>query len=80
MDQFLAFFAGSNSPTFAKFEKNARVIGSSGTITPLKIYAKERNIPVGDLKLLYENIINRNEYLSRFYVKSLRPIMPMNIR
>jgi hypothetical protein len=46
----------------------------------LKIYAKERNIPVGDLKLLYENIINRNEYLSRFYVKSLRPIIPMNIR
>ena len=79
LNQFLAIFDGPNSPTFAKFEKNARVIGSSCTMTPLKTYAKERNIPVGDLKLLYENIINRNEYLSRFYTKSLRPI-PLDIR
>lgn len=79
LDQFLRLFDGPNSKTFAQFMQNAKVMIGSGKHVPLKIYAKERNILVGDLKLLYENILNRREYLSRFYVKSLRPIDPVTI-
>jgi hypothetical protein len=38
---------------------------------PLKEYMKEKDIPLSDIKLLFENIRNRNEYLTRFYNLSL---------
>jgi hypothetical protein len=78
-DQFLKLFVGTNSPTFSKFIQHARVMLGSGTLVPLKTYAKERKIPTDDLLMLYEHILNRNEYLARFWVKSLRPIEPFTI-
>jgi hypothetical protein len=77
--QFINIFVGTNSPTFAKFMQNARVTTSSGKIVALKQYAKEREIPTEDLKTLYQHILNRAEYLARFWVKSLRPIEPITI-
>ena len=78
-DQFLNIFVGTNSPTFAKFMQNARVMLGSSLLVPLKTYAKERQILEKDLRQLYEHILNRNEYLARFWVKSLRPIEPFTI-
>jgi hypothetical protein len=40
-------------------------------LRPLKKYIKEKQIPHTDIKLLYENIQDRNEYLTRFYNLSL---------
>jgi len=77
--QFINIFVGTNSTSFAKFMQNARVATSSGKIVALKIYAKERDIPSEDLKTLYQHILNRDEYLARFWVKSLRPIEPIAI-
>jgi hypothetical protein len=77
--QFLNIFVGTNSPTFAKFMQNAQVTTSTCKTVPLKIYAKEHTIPIEDLRTLYQHILNRNEYLARFWVKSLRPIDPITI-
>jgi hypothetical protein len=77
--QFLKLFVGTNSPTFAKFMQNARVMLGSGTLVSLKNYAKEHQILEKDLRQLYDHILNRNEYLARFWVKSLRPIEPISI-
>ena len=77
--QFINIFVGTNSPTFAKFMQNARVMLGSGTLVSLKNYAKERQILEKDLRQLYDHILNRNEYLARFWVKSLRPIEPIVI-
>jgi hypothetical protein len=40
---------------------------------PLKQYAKEKQILSTDLRTLYKNIVNKNEYLTRFYETSLDP-------
>jgi hypothetical protein len=70
---------GSDSEkTYKDFIQNARVKTSGGFI-PLKKYIKERKIPITDIRELYENIIHRDEYLSRFYEKSLKPVRPLSI-
>jgi len=79
LDQFLSLFQSPNSKTFTEFMKNATVIQGTGNLVPLSTYAKELHIPTNDLKVLYQHILNRNEYLSRFYIKSLRPITPLSI-
>jgi hypothetical protein len=56
--------------TYNEFINNANVrLGSQ--LRPLKKYIKEKHIPHSDIKLLYENIQDRNEYLTRFYNLSL---------
>jgi hypothetical protein len=39
----------------------------------------DHNIPNQSIKLLFENIVNRNEYLQRFYEKSLKVVDPITI-
>ena len=72
LSSFLSLFDcdEANSKTFAEFVKNAQV-KSGNKYTPLNEYVKQRNISMSDIKLLHSHIINRNEYLTRFYNKSL---------
>lgn len=69
-DKFLDQFKKSQSRTFSDFMQNAKVKTSHG-IESLRTYIKDKNVSRDDLKLLFENIQNRNEYLSRFYRMSL---------
>lgn len=76
LSQFLSMFdtksksTSSSSKSFAEFMKNAQV-KSGNKYTPLNEYMKRQNIASDDMKLLYHHIMNRNEYLTRFYNKSL---------
>jgi len=68
--QFLNIFDAVSVP-YSQFLRQAKVrVGKN--IHALKDYAQNKQIPSDDIKLLYENIKNRNEYLSRFYTMSLR--------
>ena len=67
---FLSIFSGKNSRTFQEFIENAQV-KSGNKIVSLKSYIKMRNISNTDIHVLYDHIINRNEYLTRFYNTSL---------
>ena len=71
-EQFIGLFGEQNNHlnTFARFLKNAQV-KSGKTFTPLMKYCEHKNISILDLKLLFENILNRGEYLARFYKTSL---------
>lgn len=55
---------------FSFFLKNARVRSGKNLRTIVE-YAKEKKIPKDVLRLLYENIQKKNDYLSRFYYRSL---------
>lgn len=68
--QFLSLFQGSQTISFQSFLKKA-VIKSTNKTTSILEYAKAKSIPVSDLKLLFENIIDRTPYLERFYDTSL---------
>lgn len=59
-------------PLFAEFKKKAKVKSASKT-TPLETYMREHGISSYKIKILYDNIVNRAEYLRRFYQVSLRP-------
>jgi hypothetical protein len=68
--QFLHLFETGKEISFAQFVKDTRV-KSVHKLTPLRTYMEERGISQNDIKLLYNHIITRNEYLSRFYKTSL---------
>jgi hypothetical protein len=68
-NQFLHLFEAP-SQTFSRFLRTAKV-RTNTTITPLLTYIDNKHITVDDLKLLYEHIQTRNEYLARFYNTSL---------
>jgi hypothetical protein len=70
LSEFLHIFDSPKEPSFSEFMKNA-VVRVNSQMYPLKTYQANKNIPLPDLRLLYENIINRNEYLTRFYNLSL---------
>jgi len=59
-------------PTVTEFKKTA-IVKSANKMTPLSKYMRERHISSHRIKLLYDNIANRNEYLERFYQVSLKP-------
>jgi hypothetical protein len=59
---------------------SARVKRENDHIISLKVYAEDHSISRSDLQLLYDHIINRNEYLHRFYKKSLQPVEPMTFK
>ena len=67
----------NNKPiTFTEFMKVATVkVGN--TMYSLKDYAKKKNIDLENLRMIFENIQSRNEYLERFYITSLA--IPDNI-
>lgn len=76
--QFINLFNTNTQPTYREFLQRSNVQTSAGLI-PLKEYSKKRNIPASDIRELYINIIKRNDYLSRFYDKSLEPKLPLKI-
>ena len=70
LQDFLDLFV-SKKQTLTEFINNAQVkIGDK--LEPLKEYMKRKDIEKSKIKLLFENIVNRNEYLTRFYNLSLR--------
>jgi hypothetical protein len=70
LQDFLDLFV-SKKQTLTEFINNAQVkIGDK--IEPLKEYMKRKEIEKSKIKLLYENIEKKNEYLTRFYNLSLR--------
>jgi hypothetical protein len=62
----------NKSMSYKTFLKTYKV-KSSSKLTPLEQYIREHDIDRSKVKILYENIINRNEYLERFYQISLKP-------
>ena len=76
LQEFLDIFKSKNtSETFDKFYNKAQV-KSGSKFTKLSEYVKTKGIDMNDIKLLYELIQNRNEYLTRFYNMSLRITEP----
>jgi hypothetical protein len=68
--QFLNIFSSSYI-SFSDFIDNTRVrVGTN--LHPLKLYIQQKSIPMEDLRVLYENINNKTDYLTRFYNVSLK--------
>jgi hypothetical protein len=69
LKDFLKIF--NKSPqTYNEFI-NTTTVRLGSQLRPLKQYIKDKKIPTADIKLLFENIQNRDEYLTRFYNLSL---------
>lgn len=62
---------GEQSKTISQFIKRAKV-RSANHDTPLQQYMVDKKIPKSDIELLFQNIQNRDEYLTRFFTMSLR--------
>jgi hypothetical protein len=78
--QFIRLFDGPNSKTLKQFIISARVKSGEDRITRLEEYMENHYISKSDIKLLYDHIINRSDYLHRFYKKSLEPVEPLSIK
>ena len=62
---FVRLFDRDRMPTFLQWMKKAQV--QSGQIqTSLETYQQGRHISTDHLKKLYDHIVHRNEYLTRF--------------
>ena len=71
LEEFLNIFKINKTMTFTEFLNVAKVkIGDN--IETLKEYMNRKDIDKSKIKMLYENIINREDYLTRFYNLSLR--------
>jgi hypothetical protein len=70
-DEFLRLFHKQKSGTFSVFLKNATVKRGK-TLVPLVDYMKSNNVSMKNIKELFSKIVNRAEYLERFYDVSLK--------
>jgi len=70
LSNFLKLFE-SDKINFSEFMRKAKVRTSAGLV-PLKEYAERRDIDKAKLRVLFENIRDKNEYLTRFYNLSMR--------
>jgi len=71
LDTFIGMFHQNKTMTFQEYLDKAKVrIGDK--LEPLKEYMKRKDIEKAKIKLLFENIQHRDEYLKRFYNMSLR--------
>jgi len=70
LSNFLKLFE-SDEINFSEFMRKAKVRTSAGLV-PLKEYAERRDIDKAKLRVLFENIRDKNEYLTRFYNLSMR--------
>ena len=71
LEQFLKQFECEENLSFPQFLSKAQVkVGEK--MTPLKEYMERKHIDKSKIKLLFENIKKRNDYLTRFYNMSLR--------
>jgi hypothetical protein len=68
-NQFINIFSSPKDP-LSSFIRRAKV-RTNNTITPLLKYIENKSVTLDDLRLLYEHIIHRDEYLARFYKTSL---------
>ena len=69
--QFLEHFEKGKSRTYDQFFNTAKVRTSKHLI-PLKEYIKDKDVSKENMKLLFDNIQDRDAYLKRFYHLSLR--------
>jgi hypothetical protein len=70
-EQFIKLFEKKKPITYSYFLKHARVkVGTNSFL--LREYIIRKKIDLDDIKLLFENIQKRNEYLERFYNTSLK--------
>jgi hypothetical protein len=70
-NEFLRLFHKQKSGTFAEFLKNATVRRGK-TLVPLVDYMKSNNVSTKNIKELFDHIVNRAEYLERFYDVSMK--------
>ena len=69
-EHFLEHFEKRKSRTFTQFMNTSKV-KTSKRLIPLREYINDKDVDQKDLKLLFENIQKREEYLGRFYHLSL---------
>jgi hypothetical protein len=69
-EQFLGIFNGNKINTFDDFIDTYTVRIRNNT-APLKDYASRKNISKKSLEILYNHIVERDDYLTRFYKTSL---------
>jgi hypothetical protein len=81
LEDFLSIFTPQNNKpnSFTDFVKMSKVKIKTNTI-PLDDYITKKNINMNDIKILFENIQKRNEYLTRFYNTSLRYPQDISIK
>jgi len=70
-EEFLEHFEKRKSRTFTQFFNTAKVKAHKQLI-PLRDYIGDKDVDRGQIKLLFENIQEREAYLKRFYHLSLR--------
>lgn len=71
--QFLNIFSKTEpQPTFSEWIKTTQV-RSDKKIVSLEAYQKARGITRENLKMIYDHILNKEDYLTRFYNISLDP-------
>ena len=72
LEHFLGLFSNipTNINTLAKFRKHAKV-KTARDIVPLAEYIADKSVSERDIIMIYENFVNRAEYLARFYKVSL---------
>ena len=70
-DEFLRLFHKQKSGTFADFLKTAQVRRGK-TLVPLVDYMKSNGVSMKNIKELFHHIVNRAEYLERFYDVSMK--------
>ena len=73
LSEFLKLFSHNKNinVTFPQFMKIAQVRNGE-RLRPLKEYIKDKHVDDSSLKMLFENIQQREDYLTRFYNLSLR--------
>jgi hypothetical protein len=77
-ENFLRIFR-KNTPSFEDFINKVQVRTSNGELKPLLEHMKSSNISRKSVRQLYQNVVNREEYLGRFYDTSLEPVLPLTI-
>jgi len=70
-ETFVNKFQKRKSTTFTDFINKA-TIKTSKKMVPIREYIKDKDVETKDLKVLFENIQKREEYLTRFYNTSLK--------
>jgi len=68
-----------NTISFDNFMKKAQVRSSNGDLKPIAEHIKPFDIHQKTAQQSNNNIVNRNEYLGRFYDTSLEPVLPLTI-
>ena len=71
-ERFLQFFHREPTPSFHQFVKKSVIVSYLGKEKPLTELVQSGRLKEADLRLMYEQIQNRDAYLSAFYDRSLQ--------